>query len=415
LIIEAKNSFKQFLNFKSFNNYLISNARLHFLKRMQSIEQRLALKLQERENAGNLRKLSLPTHLADFCSNDYLGLAANTALHEQIQQAYSSLQQVQNGATGSRLISGNSVYALELESKLAGIFQAEAALLFNSGYAANTAILSAVPQKNDTILYDEYIHASLKEGARLSFANRFSFRHNDCADLEKKLKKATGEIFIVAESVYSMDGDFAPLADLLDLCRTYKANLIWDEAHSTGMWGENGSGIACKKNLHPEIFARIYTFGKAMGVHGACIAGSRNLIDYLINFARPFIYTTALPLHSLVSVTEAFQYIHLHPELHSTIHRKIQHFTTELHKYPDLRQAWIESHSPIQVAKIGGNQTTRQVATQLQQAGFDVRAILSPTVKEGEECLRICLHVYNDDASITKLVKKLAMIHSQAI
>jgi 8-amino-7-oxononanoate synthase len=382
---------------------------------MQSIEQRLALKLLERENAGNLRKLSVPAHLADFCSNDYLGLAASVELHKQIEQQYFHLQQVQNGSTGSRLISGNSAYALELERKLASIFQAEAALLFNAGYAANTAILSAVPQKNDTIFYDEYIHASLKEGARLSFANRFSFRHNDCADLEKKLKKATGEIFIVAESVYSMDGDFAPLADLLDLCRTYKANLIWDEAHSTGLWGENGNGIACEKNLHPEIFARIYTFGKAMGVHGACIAGSHNLIDYLINFARPFIYTTALPLHSLVSISEAFQLVQVHPELGVSIHRKIQHFTGELTKYPALKQAWIESHSPIQVIKIGGNVPTRTVAAELQQAGFDVRAILSPTVKEGEERLRICLHVYNEDTHISALAEKLAVVHRHAM
>ncbi|QHT68588.1 8-amino-7-oxononanoate synthase [Rhodocytophaga rosea] len=380
---------------------------------MQSIEQRLALKLLERENAGNLRKLSIPAHLADFCSNDYLGLAANTTLHQQIQQQYANLQQAQNGSTGSRLISGNSAFAVALEGNLAGIFQAEAALLINSGYAANTAILSAVPQKNDTILYDEYIHASLKEGARLSFANRFSFRHNDCTDLEKKLKKATGEIFIVAESVYSMDGDFAPLTDLLDLCRTYTAHLIWDEAHSTGIWGENGSGLACETNRHPEIFARIYTFGKAMGVHGACIAGSRNLIDYLINFARPFIYTTALPLHSLVSIAEAFQFVQTHAELRTNIHRKIQFFTSELNKYPALKQAWIESHSPIQVIKIGGNLETRQVATQLQQAGFDVRAILSPTVKEGEERLRICLHIYNEDTQISKLVEKLAEIYVQ--
>jgi 8-amino-7-oxononanoate synthase len=180
------------------------------------------------------------------------------------------------------------------------------------------------------------------------------------------------------------------------------------------MWGVNGSGIGCDKNLHPEIFARIYTFGKAMGVHGACIAGSQNLIDYLINFARPFIYTTALPLHSLVSIAEAFEYVQIHRDLRTCIHQKIKHFTGELHKYPALRQDWIESHSPIQVIKVGGNQNTRQVAAQLQEAGFDVRAILSPTVKEGEERLRICLHVYNDDDQITALVEKLAMLHRNA-
>jgi 8-amino-7-oxononanoate synthase len=377
---------------------------------MQSIEQRLANKLREREKAGNLRILSLSKGLIDFCSNDYLGLAKSEILHQQIQQAYAKLPQGLNGATGSRLISGHTDLAEKLEHLLATIFQAESVLLFNSGYSANTAILSAIPQKNDTILYDEYIHASLKEGARLSFANRFSFRHNDCEDLERKLKKASGEIFIIAESVYSMDGDFAPLEEILALCQTYDAHLIWDEAHSTGLWGTNGNGFACSKNLHSQIFARIYTFGKAMGVHGACIAGSHTLTDYLINFARPFIYTTALPAHSLVSIQEAFNYIHLQPQLQEGIHQKIQYFTRQLENYTLLKDYWIESQSPIQAVKIGGNVSTRQIAASLQQAGFDVRPILSPTVKEGEERLRICLHMFNSREEISQLIKHLAKV-----
>lgn len=382
---------------------------------MQSIEQRLAIKLQERENADNLRKLTFSGSLTDFCSNDYLGFAADPALHQLIARQYGALTQVQNGATGSRLISGNTLHAVQLEQQLAHIFESEAALLFNSGYNANTAILSAVPQKNDSIIYDEYIHASLKEGARLSFAQRFSFRHNDCKDLERKLSKASGEVFVVAESVYSMDGDFAPLSDILALCQQYRAHLIWDEAHSTGMWGRQGNGIACASERHHEIFARIYTFGKAMGVHGACIAGSQILIDYLINFARPFIYTTALPLHSLVSIQEAFGYIGKHPQLSAAIHQTIQHFTSTLDKYPQLKKAWIPSQSPIQVIKIGGNKATKLVAGFLQKAGFDVRAILSPTVKEGEERLRICLHVYNTHNQIEELLEKLDSQYGQVI
>ncbi len=276
---------------------------------MQNIEQKLASQLAARQAAGNLRSLRLPEEIVDFCSNDYLGLARNPELHRRIGEAYARKGEALNGATGSRLISGNSPYAVELETWLASLCKAEKALVFNSGYAANTAILSAVPQKGDTILYDEYIHASLKEGARLSFAGRFAFRHNDLNDLERRLQKATGTVFVVAESVYSMDGDWAPLREMLDLCEKYGANLIWDEAHSTGLWGTDGNGLACEMGLQDRIFARIYTFGKAMGVHGACIAGSQTLINYLINFARPFIYTTALPLHSLVSIREAFHFL----------------------------------------------------------------------------------------------------------
>lgn len=226
--------------------------------------------------------------------------------------------------------------------------------------------------------------------------------------------KATGEIFVVAESVYSMDGDFAPLEELLALCARYKAHLIWDEAHSTGIWGDNGNGLACAKKLHHQIFARVYTFGKAMGVHGACIAGSRTLIDYLINFARPFIYSTALPLHSLVSIRESFQYIAAHPEQCEAIHNKIQFYLNPLKAYPLPEKSFIQSRSAIQVIKIGGNARTKQIATHLQQAGFDVRAILSPTVKEGEERLRICLHIYNTDEEISRLLEHLAHLFNFA-
>ncbi|MDO1448293.1 8-amino-7-oxononanoate synthase [Rhodocytophaga aerolata] len=380
---------------------------------MWSIEEKLALRLQERVSQNNLRELPIVQKKIDFCSNDYLGLASNAALAQQIQQTYAQLPFLQNGSTGSRLISGNSLYAMELEEALATTFQAEKALLFNSGYSANTAILSAIPQKGDTIVYDEYIHASLKEGARLSFASRYPFRHNDLEDLEKKLGKATGEKFVVAESVYSMDGDVAPLEEILRICRKYNAHLIWDEAHSTGVWGENGNGIACTQQLQNQIFARIYTFGKAMGVHGACIAGSAVLIDYLVNFARPFIYTTALPLHSLVSIREAFKFLQANTYLQHTLYTRIAAFAAELMKYPSLQTRWIKSESAIQAIKIGGNALTKTIASQLQTADYDVRAILSPTVKEGEERLRICLHVYNTEEEIRNLVEYLTHVFMQ--
>ena len=376
-----------------------------------SIEQNLRAKLQQRADAGNLRQLSLsPPGITDFCSNDYLGLARNPTLHQRIQAAYATANTTANGATGSRLISGNSLHYNALERTLAGLFGAEKALIFNAGYTANTAILSAIPQRGDTIIFDEYSHASLKEGARLSFAQRFAFRHNDLADLEKKLQKATGDVFVVAESVYSMDGDFAPLADLLVCCEKYGANLIWDEAHSTGTRGKGGNGLACELALEHRTFARIYTFGKGPGVHGACIAGSGLLIDYLINFARPLIYTTALPLHSLVSIAQSFAYLGEYPDLQDQLHAVIQRFRQQLNAYPALMPHFIHSLSPIQAIKTGGNARTRKLAGQLQTAGFDVRPILSPTVREGEERLRICLHVYNTEAETAALLHQLNTI-----
>jgi 8-amino-7-oxononanoate synthase len=373
------------------------------------LEQRLQKQLDERAAAGNLRTMRIDSSLIDFCSNDYLGLARSKRLRHRIEEASANLADLANGATGSRLISGNSRLAQETEEELAGIFRAESSLLFNSGYAANSAILATIPQKGDVILCDELIHASLREGARLSYAQRYSFRHNDLEDLAKKLQHARQDhaanvVFVVAESVYSMDGDFGPLPGLLDLCQRYDAHLIWDEAHSTGVWGENGNGLACSLQLHDRIFARIYTFGKAMGVHGACIAGSATLTRYLTNFARGFIYTTAMPPHSMLSIRESFRFLAETPSLQAEMMLRIQLFNQAFGR--NSSDAF-SSQSPIQVLKVGGNEATKAIAHRLQQSGFDVRAILSPTVKAGEERLRICLHVHNSEMEIWQLAELL--------
>ena len=305
------------------------------------------------------------------------------------------------------MLSGNSEYFEETEKNLAKIFKAEKCLVFNSGYNANLSILSSIPQKGDTIIYDELIHASLKEGARLSFASRFSFRHNDLNDLEQKIKKAKGDCYVVVESVYSMDGDFSSLKKIVELCEQHGAFLILDEAHSTGIWGDGGNGIACELDLHGRIFARIYTFGKAIGIHGACIAGSFALIEYLINFARPFIYTTALPPHSLSSINAGFEFIEANQGLSDSLFQKITFFKNRCKDIFEDRSMLIESESPIQVFQVSGNKRAKDTAAFLMQNGFDVREILSPTVKEGEERLRVCLHVYNTEEDIKSLVDSI--------
>lgn len=370
----------------------------------------ISQKLHERDLAGSTRKLLTTKDLVDFVSNDYLGLSRSKGLFERIQSYDYSREVNLNGSTGSRLLAGNSATAQQLEIKLAGIFNSEATLLFNSGYVANLALISCVPQRGDTILYDSLSHVCLKEGAFLSKAQRFPFRHNDCEDLEAKLKLATGHIYIIIESVYSMDGDLAPFGDMIALAEKYGAKIIVDEAHSTGLYGNSGSGKLCALGLEEHIFARVHTFGKAMGVHGAVICGSQELIDYLINFARPFIYTTALPLHSLISIDAAFDYLSKNIQLQKDSQDKIFHFNSlfnqKIGKNDNMLK--LESHTPIQPIVVPGNKRVRHIAESLQKNGFDVRPILAPTVKEGSERLRISIHTHNTESEIAELINQLA-------
>ncbi|HJU45272.1 MAG TPA: aminotransferase class I/II-fold pyridoxal phosphate-dependent enzyme [Chitinophagaceae bacterium] len=258
----------------------------------------LIKRLKERKEQNAYRQLKLPDGKIDFCSNDYLGIVKNNLIKEQ---------SLKTGSTGSRLLAGNYELIEEVEKELAAFHQAEAGLIFNSGYDANVGLLSSVLQRGDTIIYDYLSHASLRDGIRLSFAQSFSFAHNDLGDLEKKLKAATGNIFVVTESVFSMDGDKAPLNEIVQLCEKYRAHLIVDEAHATGVVGEKGEGLVQELGLQHRCFARIHTFGKAIGCHGAVVLGSEALRNFLINFSRAFIYTTALPETSIAAIRASYR------------------------------------------------------------------------------------------------------------
>ncbi|UOQ67654.1 aminotransferase class I/II-fold pyridoxal phosphate-dependent enzyme [Hymenobacter volaticus] len=267
------------------------------------LHQRFAHQLAQREADGTRRRLTQPAAgLVDFSSNDYLGLSRHPALQAALQHATTEAA----GSTGSRLLTGNSAATEVLETHLAEFHRAEAALLFNSGYAANMGFFSAVPRRGDTILYDEASHASVKDGIRSSFATAWSFRHNDLADLERRLARATGAVFVAVEALYSMDGDMAPLAELAVFCRERELYLVVDEAHSNGIYGPNGEGLVVALGLEADVFARILTFGKALGSQGAVVAGPSLLRDYLLNFSRPFIYTTALPPLTVAGLTVAY-------------------------------------------------------------------------------------------------------------
>lgn len=374
------------------------------------LEDRLAQKLAQRQAHGNLRKLKVQDHLIDFCSNDYLGLAQNQHLKQKVDHALVQNPNYKTGATGSRLISGNSNYIRQLEEYLANYFQAESAIIFNSGYQANSGFLATIPQKSDTILCDELIHASLREGARLSFAEKHYFKHNDIYDLEKKLQKATGTKFVVIESVYSMDGDRGDLINILEMAEKYQAYTILDEAHGVGIFGQHGEGLACEQDLASRFFARIYTFGKAVASHGACIVGSALLKKYLLNYARSFIYTTALPFHTLVSIRCAFEMMSTFPDLKDQLHHKIKLFKDSMKDLDSPSINLRDTDTPIQILQTKGNEWTKYIAQNLVNQGFNIYPVLSPTVREGAEIIRICLHTSNTDEQIIRLARQITQL-----
>lgn len=360
---------------------------------MNRVEQHLAHKLAEREQAGNLRRLSTHRAPVDLFSNDYLGFATTGLLASLMQAAHGDAHAT--GSTGSRLLSGNSRQAEFLEQTIAQFHKAEAALLFNSGYDANVGLISSIAGRSTVLLTDELCHASIVDGARLSFSShRYKFRHNDLDDLESHLEKVAGErVIVVVESVYSMDGDFAPLVEMAALCEQYGAQLIVDEAHATGVMGSRGEGLVCMLGLQDKVFARVHTFGKALGCHGAAVVGSEVLKQYLINFARPFIYTTALPGHSLHAIHCAYQHLAGHTFSNAPLHELIAYFRKKITK--SSITGWMDSHSAIQALIVGGNDRTKQLAAALQHAGLQINPILHPTVQEGMERIRVCLHIFN--------------------
>lgn len=379
----------------------------------KTIDNSLGALLEKRKQASLYRRLQVNDGMIDFCSNDYLSFSRSRAIQEKVRSEMERWPI--SGATGSRSISGNTHTAEHLEQYLAAFHQAEAGLLFNSGYDANLGLFSCIARKEDVLITDELIHASIIDGCRLSYATRLRFDHNDVDDLEKKLQKArsnmapgNGHIFVAVESVYSMDGDSAPLPAIAALCRQYNAQLIVDEAHATGIFGSKGRGLVSYFGLENEVFARIHTFGKAMGAHGAVIVGSQVLRDYLINFARSFIFTTALPLHSLMMIKCAYEQLQGDQFSIQPLHALIDHFKQDFATPPSVYL--IGSNSPVQSLVIPGTEKVRNVASMLQAKGFDIRPIVSPSVPAGKERLRISLHLHNTHADILALKQLLQQI-----
>ncbi len=348
---------------------------------------------------NRLRKLT-PRIGIDFTSNDYLGLAGSAELTEAVKAALD--RDVPVGSGGSRLLRGNQAEHEALETEAAAYFGAETALAFSSGFAANSTLFSTLPQTGDLILHDELIHASAHEGMRIGRAEAQAFPHNDasaCDDALIQWRQAggTGQAWIAVESLYSMDGDQAPLADLAAIADRHGAMLVIDEAHATGLFGPEGQGLAIGLEGRETVIT-LHTFGKALGCEGAVLCGPRAVRDFLINRGRGFIYSTA-PSPLMAAVARAS----------IVLSRAAHERRTMLWALIDHASAVGLGHSGSQIIPviIGEDAQAMHVAKRLQQAGFDVRGIRPPTVAEGTARLRIALTLNATPEDVTALAAAL--------
>lgn len=365
------------------------------------LQKALTERLKSVEKQGQFRSFPGPITGVDFCSNDYLGLACNPSLHRQIRQNLDQQRAALSGPTGSRLISGDGELVAESEQYIAAQHRVDSALLLPSGYMANLALFSALPERKDTVILDEYMHRSAIDGVQLSGARRWKFRHNDMGHLEELLKRNKGRSWIGVESLYSMDGDVAPLKDLLWLSERYQAGLIVDEAHAVGVFG---LGFVKHFGLQKRVFATLVTYGKAMGQSGAAILGSDHLIQWLINRASPVMYSTAVSPYQSISIRTAYEFLDGHPKLKTGLEENIQHFRA-LVTVPNA-----DKHSPIQPVFLSPGCCVDTLMSTLVRHGLQTYFVRSPSVPKGKERIRVCLHQHNSKKQIA-LLAELINLH----
>lgn len=378
------------------------------------LPKKLQNKLDNRVTNNSLRTLGNSSNLIDFSSNDYLGFSTSKAVFDRASEILKSHNLETNGATGSRLLSGNHKLYELAEQQIAQFHNTESALIFNSGYDANVGFFSSVPQRGDLILYDELCHASIRDGIKMSDAKAYKFKHNNLKDLKRRCKvernrnpDENSEIYVVTESVFSMDGDQPDLKELADFCIENNVYLIIDEAHAFGVFGARGEGLIQELALENQVFARLITFGKALGCHGAAILCNKKLKQYLVNFARSFIYTTALAPHGVATICSAYEAL-VKISAREQLHRNIALLQDEIAKN-NLQNLFISSTSAIHSCVIPGNEKVKKVSEALLKEGFTVKPILSPTVPKGQERLRICVHSFNTENNISNLVRELSI------
>lgn len=352
------------------------------------IRARIAADLQLLHKNSQFRSLELPSGV-NLCSNDYLGFARDSRLKQAVLAALESSPQL--ASTGSRLLSGNSRDWQEIESEFAAFAHAESALHFNSGYAANVGLLSSVLQPGDLVFSDVLNHASIIDGIRLSRAQKIIYLHRDLHFLERALREnqnASGAKVIVTESVFSMEGDIAPLAEILQLAEKYNTHIIVDEAHALGVFGAQGCGLAAELPNRSHILAAVYPCGKALAGIGAFVCGSRALTAFLLNHARSFIFTTATPPYIAHQIRAALALVRAADDRRAHLHRLAAALRAELSAASISCGA---SSSQIVPVILGSNEAALHVAAQLQSAGFAVKAIRPPTVPPGAARIRLSL------------------------
>lgn len=364
-----------------------------------------AVALNALKDDDRLRSLT-PRAGIDFSSNDYLALAGYPRMRKAIAAAVESGTPI--GAGGSRLLRGNCAEHESLEAEAARFFGAEAAVFFASGYVANFAVLTTLPQRDDLLVLDALVHASIHEGAR---AGRAEFRfsaHNDASSVDEVIRTwrsggGTGRIWIVAESLYSMDGDFAPLESLIAIADRHDAFLMIDEAHATGVFGPSGRGLTAPYEGRENLIA-IHTCGKALGAAGALVTTTKLLRDFIVNRCRPFIFSTAPSPLMAVAVEEALSILRDEPE-HQ---QRLANLIDFAHREIGAREGWRLSGSQIMPFIVGDNAPAMALAAALQKRGFDIRGIRPPTVPAGTARLRISLTNNVDESDVRAMLDALA-------
>ncbi|MBQ9353397.1 8-amino-7-oxononanoate synthase [Phyllobacterium sp.] len=353
------------------------------------------------ERRGRRRSL-MPNGGIDFTSNDYLGFAHSQRIRSAMAAAME--RGVPAGSGGSRLLRGNHAEHALLEEEAAAFFGSQRMLYFSTGYAANAALFSTLPQRGDLIVHDALIHASAHEGIAASRAQAVAARHNDVGSFENELAKwrktgGSGHAWIAVESLYSMDGDRAPLAELAALADRYDSFLVIDEAHATGVFGENGRGLATGLERRDNVVL-LHTCGKALGVSGALLGANAVICDYLVNRARSFIYSTAPSPLMAAGVREALKMLAEEPRRRLDLQR----LSTFARSYLAETIGMGSSSSHILPIMIGGTIRALRIAERMRAEGFDIRAIRPPTVPEGTARLRIAITLNVDETAISRML-----------
>ena len=369
----------------------------------KALEARVRERLSAWKSAGLLRAPQPPSGI-DFSSNDYLNLSTHPRVVERLAEA---ARRDGAGSTGSRLLRGDRQAFRDLERRFAGFKRTEGSLYFSSGYLANLAVLTTLTERGDVVFSDELNHASLIDGVRLSAARRVVFPHNDVAALARLLEEHAGDghQFVVVESLFSMDGDMAPLAEYAALCHAAGASLIVDEAHAVGIYGERGSGLIEAAGVDQDVCVSVNTAGKAIGVSGAFVAGPQWAIDYLVQRARPFVFSTAAPPPLAAAIDASLDVIEREPERRARVITRAAHLRRRLAEAGVAATPGISQIIPV---VIGDNEQAVAIAAGLQAAGFDVRAIRPPSVPVGTARLRISVNAGLSEATIDRFADALA-------